>query len=41
MCFKSKKFKKDLKHTLGDHLSGIRLYQSSTLPEKPPTLVGV
>ncbi len=25
----------------GDHLSGIRLHQSSKLPEKPPTLVGV
>jgi len=25
----------------GDHLSGIRLHQSSNLPEKPPTLVGV
>ncbi len=24
-----------------DHLSGIRLHQSSNLPEKPPTLVGV
>jgi len=25
----------------GDHLSGIRLHQSSNLPEKLPTLVGV
>ncbi|RUM59076.1 MAG: transposase [Persephonella sp.] len=41
VCFKSKMLNKDLKHTSGDHLSGIRLHQSSNLPEKPPTLVGV